>query len=216
MDLSHPISSVIPSAHGAVLAVLARSGQPLTGRTVASLTDGLVSSTRTKGVLTDLTTAGIVTCQPAPPANLYALNRDHVAYDAIIALAQLTERLRTRMADAVDTWGQPPIAVWLFGSGARQDGSPDSDLDVLVIRPDDIDADDPVWNTQTGDLSASASAWSGNDCRILELSQSELADWIVRDERLIRDLREDAVALWGAHPTAVLKASARPARKATA
>jgi hypothetical protein len=216
MDLSHPIASVIPSAHGAVLAVLARSGQPLTGRTVASLTAGQVSSTRTKGVLADLATAGIVTCEPAPPANLYALNPDHVAYDAIMALSSLSEHLHKRMADAVGEWELPPTAVWLFGSGARQDGTPHSDLDVLVVRPDAVDADDHIWNKQVGGLSASASAWSGNDCRILELSDSEIIDWTARDERLIRDLRVDAVALWGAHPTALLKAPTRVKRKATA
>jgi len=34
MDLSSPISSVIPSAQGAVLAVLARTDEPLSGRAV--------------------------------------------------------------------------------------------------------------------------------------------------------------------------------------
>jgi hypothetical protein len=40
MDLSDPVSAVIPSAHGAVRAVLARTTEPLSGRKVAVLTDG--------------------------------------------------------------------------------------------------------------------------------------------------------------------------------
>jgi len=35
MDLGSPMSSVVPSAHGPVLAVLARTHAPLTGRTIA-------------------------------------------------------------------------------------------------------------------------------------------------------------------------------------
>ena len=44
MDLSSPMRSVIPSAHGAVLTVLARAGEPLSGRKVAELTNALVSA----------------------------------------------------------------------------------------------------------------------------------------------------------------------------
>jgi hypothetical protein len=38
MDLTNPIQSVIPSAHGAVLNVLARTDEPLSGRRIAELT----------------------------------------------------------------------------------------------------------------------------------------------------------------------------------
>ena len=38
MDLTDPMQSVIPSAHGAVLSVLARTDEPLSGRRVAELT----------------------------------------------------------------------------------------------------------------------------------------------------------------------------------
>ena len=76
MDLSSPISSVIPSAHGPVLAVLARTSEPLSGRRVAALTDGKVGQRRANEVLGALADAGIVLREHRPPAKLYRLNRD--------------------------------------------------------------------------------------------------------------------------------------------
>ena len=39
MDVSNPLSCVVPSAHGPVLAVLAGTTMPLTGRKIAELSN---------------------------------------------------------------------------------------------------------------------------------------------------------------------------------
>ena len=79
MRLAHPMQSVIPSAHGAVLGVLARTSEPMTGRRIATLTRPRFSQSRVNRVLGELARDGIADVDVRPPASYYRLNREHVA-----------------------------------------------------------------------------------------------------------------------------------------
>lgn len=197
MDLSSPIRSVIPSVHGAVLAVLARSDRPLSGRRTAELTGGRAGQARVNAVLGDLTAAGLVLREVHPPAYLYLLNREHLAAEAITALADLREQLLSRIRQTVEGWRQPAVAVWLFGSAARGEGGTDSDIDLLVLRPDAVDEDDPAWVLQVDDLAAQVVTWTGNRCEIAEYSAEQFASMVASGERLASELRTQAVRIWG-------------------
>ena len=204
MELSNSISSVIPSAHGAVLGVLAHADVPLSGRQIAKLTHGRVQQPRANDVLRELTEAGIASCERHASVHLYRLNHDHVAAEAIMMLAGLRERLIQRMREAVLGWIIAPVAVWMFGSAARGDAGPHSDIDVLVVRPDAVDIDNESWQQQLGDLSSDITVWSGNDCRILEFSRSELAGLVASGERLVAELCSDALVIAGVAPLRLL------------
>jgi predicted nucleotidyltransferase len=198
--MSSPISSVIPSAHGAVLAVLARTSEPLSGRRVASLTDGKVGQWRANEVLGALADAGIVLREHRPPAKLYRLNRDHVAAPGIIALAEQWATLLRRIRDEFADWSPPPVTACLFGSAARGEVGPDSDIDILLVPSDDVVASEDTeraWQEQVDQLTENVRIWSGNPCEVLELTAAELGDAVARDDRLVRDLRHDAIALTG-------------------
>lgn len=205
MDLSSPISSVIPTAQGAVLAVLSRTSEPLSGRQVAALTDGRFGQSRVNEVLGQLAAEGIVLLERRPPAKLYRLNRDHVACAGIERLANLRDELLSRMRSEVAAWEVPAEAVWLFGSAARGDGDAASDIDLLVVRPSAVEADDPAWLRQIDDLSEHVSLWSGNGCQVLELSLVELAAMLSRGEPLVDALRTDAMTLGGGSPRGLLR-----------
>ncbi|MHB1090182.1 MAG: nucleotidyltransferase domain-containing protein [Ilumatobacteraceae bacterium] len=204
MELSNPISSVIPSAHGAVLAVLAHADTPLSGRQIAVLAQGQVQQSRANDVLRELTQAGIVSCERHASVHLYRLNRDHVAAEAIMILVNLRERLIQRMREAVLGWVIAPVAVWMFGSAARGDAGSHSDIDVLVVRREAVDVDNELWQQQLSDLSSAVTTWSGNDCQILEFSRSELAVLVASDERLVAELRSDALVIAGTSPLRLL------------
>ena len=204
MELSNPISSVIPSAHGAVLAVLAHADAPLSGRQIAKLARGQVQQPRSNDVLRQLSEEGIVSCERHASVYLYRLNRDHVGAEAIMILANLRERLIQRMREAALGWVIAPVVVWMFGSAARGDPGPRSDIDVLVVRPDSIDVENESWQHQLSNLSSNVTAWSGNDCQILEFSRSELAGLVESGERLVADLRSDALVITGASPLRLL------------
>jgi predicted nucleotidyltransferase len=197
MDLSNPISSVIPSAHGAVLTVLARTDRPLSGRRTAELVGSRAVQSRVNSILRSLTEAGVVLCEEHPPAKLYRLNRQHVAAEAIVALANLRDDLFARMRGHISAWPVPPDAAWLFGSAARGDGGPQSDIDILVIRPDHADAEHPDWADQLESLAAAVTAWSGNRCAVIEYSDSEFEELVAGDERLVSDIRRDGIHLAG-------------------
>lgn len=192
VDLSNPIRSVIPIGQGEVLVVLARTEQPLTGRRVADLTNGRLSQKGTNLALRALVRAGLVLVEAHPPANLYRLNRQHLAARSIEELATLKGRLIDAMKEHLREWAIPAWGAWLFGSAARGDGDEGSDIDVLVVRPDPAD---DAWDDQVDRFAATVTAWTGNRCEIIEYTPDELVDLLAREDRLAVDLRADGVAL---------------------
>jgi hypothetical protein len=194
MDLSNPIRSVIPVGQGEVLAVLARTDRPLTGRRVAELTDGRLSQKGANLALRALARTGLVLVEAHPPAKLYRLNRDHLAAPSIEALAALRDRLIATMIDHIGAWEIPADGAWLFGSAARGGGDEASDIDVLVLRPEPVDED--AWDTQIERFATDVTTWTGNRCEVIEYTAEEFAAQMSRDDdRLTAGLRADAVAL---------------------
>lgn len=149
MDLGHPISSVIPGPYGDILTMLARADVWLSGRKVAALTHGQVGRRRVDAVLAELARAGIADMQEVPPANLYRLNREHVAAPGIEALASMRDCLLTRLRDELAGCRVPPEAAWLFGSTARGESGSDSDIDLLLVRPS-LAGDDELRQLRDG------------------------------------------------------------------
>lgn len=208
MEFPEPMSSVVPGLHGRVLAVLTRTERPLTGRAVAALLRSPASPSGVQKVLDDLVSKGVVIAEPAGRARLYTLNRDHVAYEAIDQLARLRELLLDRIKTEAKSWTVPAKAIWLFGSTARGQGGPDSDLDLLIVRPDKVADSDPRWLEQLETLSAHASLWSGNSCEVVEYSEQEVSDLVRHGERLVGELRQDAVPITGSTPRQLLNRKA--------
>ncbi len=197
MDVSNPIADVVPSAHGPVLAVLASTSTPLTGRAIAELTRPQVSQPRVARILAELSETGLVDRTPAGAASLFSLNREHVAAPAVEALTSLRRELWSRIAGHAGGWAHPPQGVVVFGSAARGDGSTASDIDLLVIRPASADGDDPAWQANVTDLAARITRWAGNPCEILDRSREELQAMAAAGERLLSEIRRDGRAIVG-------------------
>jgi len=90
---------------------------------------------------------------------------------------------------------QRPVLVVLFGSVARGEATQESDLDLLVVRPADCEPDEPVWQEQLSKLQAHASAWTGNDTRVLEFGEQELTDG--EPQQVLTDAARDGIELYG-------------------
>lgn len=198
MDVSNPIADVVPSAHGPVLAVLASTSTPLTGRAIAELTRPRVSQPRVARILTDLAKAGLVDRVQAGSASLFTLNREHLAARAVEDLAALRTRLWVRIAEHAAEWTHPPEAIIVYGSTARGDGSTASDVDLLVVRPATVDEDDPDWQRDLTALGFAIPRWTGNPCEILDRSHGELLAMAAAGERLLSEIRRDGRAVVGA------------------
>lgn len=205
MDLQHPMSSVIPGPRGVILELLANTFEPLTGNQIAKLSGGRASQSTVSRELAGLVASGLVSSRPAGSARLYELNREHVGAGAVMAAASMRDVLLERLEREVRGWEREAVAVWMFGSAARGSGTQRSDIDVLVVRPHDVDREDPIWNGQLLELARSVTAWTGNDCEILEYTVDELAGLADSGDRLIGELRRDALPLVGERPSVLLR-----------
>lgn len=206
MDLSRPISIACPGARGAVLGVLLRAVEPLSGREVARRAGTSVSVGARH--LHDLVSDGIVSQSSRPPSILYVVNNDHLALPALLALSGLRTALINALADRVQTWKRPAEGLMLFGSVARGDSTPHSDVDVLVIRPDDTAEDDEQWTQQVAELARAIERWTGNPASVIEYTPDGLRAADAERLPLLRELRREAVSVTGSSLRHVLRPSA--------
>lgn len=198
MNLTEPMRSVIPGAHGQVLQVIAQTRKALTARQVALLTEGGTTKRRANDVLQELTEAGIVLRQDSAPSYLYTLNYDHLAAESIVALSMMREQLLERIQEQVRAWAWRPAAVYLFGSTARGEATTRSDIDLLIVKPSDFPTnEEDEWDDQLSALSENVHRWSGNYCEILDLTEHEVVEAVNSDNRLALDLRDHGRILFG-------------------
>jgi len=194
MDFRRPLQVVTPTLDGDVLSVLAGAEAEMTGRELQRVI-GHGSHQGIRNAADRLAEQGVVSRRSAGNANLYQLNRDHVAASWIEGLASLPAQVLDRLRDAISRWELLPTLVVLFGSVARGEATPESDLDLLVVRPAGCEPDGPVWQEQLAKLQAQASGWTGNDTRILQFSEQELTDG--EPQQVLTDAARDGIELYG-------------------
>jgi predicted nucleotidyltransferase len=196
MDLSRPYTVICPTLDGPVLDVLAHTTRPLTGREIARLASR-GSERGVRLVLHRLVANGLVSAQEAGSASLFVLNREHVAAGIVEGLMRLRTELIDRIRREVEGWSSPPVHVSLFGSAARADGRLESDIDLLIVRPEDLAEDDPQWREQLHRLAERIERWSGNHASLHEVTPKGLKAALRRGEPVIAALRDTAIVLAG-------------------
>lgn len=193
MDLGRPLLTVTPTLDGDVLAVLANSvGVFTTGQLHRVLPR--YSEEGIRKVLRRLVAQGVVLADRVGNAFAYRLNRDHLAAEHIIGLARLPKTFVTRVEERLASWDVPPVYAAVFGSAARGSMTVDSDVDLMLVRPDDADND--LWETQVHDLVADVTRWVGNDARPLEFTAAEIAAQ-GRDEPVVGDVLREGLTVAG-------------------
>lgn len=143
---------------------------------------GIPSEEGIRKVLQRLAKQGTVSSTRAGNAFSYQLNRDHLAAEHISGLARLQDELLTRLTDRLASWEIKPVFAAVFGSAASGSMTVDSDLDLLLVRPDGTDNDQ--WVLQVDELTADVTRWIGNDTRTLEYWVHEVAE-LERDPVLV-------------------------------
>jgi predicted nucleotidyltransferase len=202
MDLGDPTRAVTPTLDGAVLAVLAQAGRPLTVGEVAaqSVRGSEIGIRRCLGRLVD---QGIVRATEMGRNRVHELNREHLAAPAAQLLADLRRELWKRLRREIRNWSVAPYHACVFGSAARGDGGDESDVDLLLVHPlfpgdPDIPRQATVLRTMAVKLSAPLSwsekdatrwigqvdrlrervlSWTGNRLQVVDVSYAE---WIGR------------------------------------
>jgi len=196
MQLDQPLQVVTPTVDGAVLAVLARADATFTGRGVHRLI-GRYSAEGVRRALDRLVGQGIVEATAAGPSKLYRLNRAHLAAPYVVSLASLREEFIDRLRGRLGEWAIKPAYAALFGSAVVGRMRPESDVDVLVIRPGNVAPDDATWNDQVRQLTDEASGWTGNDLRVLEMSEEAVTLTPVTADHVLGDVRDHGIRLSG-------------------
>jgi predicted nucleotidyltransferase len=194
MDLSQPFRAVTPTLDGDVLTVLARAEEGFSGRQIHRLV-GHGSEQGVRKAVERLARQGVVNKSQIGRANVYRLNREHLAAPHIEGLAFMRTGLLERLRAAIERWQIPPRLALLFGSAARGEAGSSSDLDLLVVRRADVGGDDETWVEQLGDLERQATEWTGNDARIVEFDERELAGR--EAQGFIEDALADGIDLFG-------------------
>ncbi len=91
----------------------------------------------------------------------------------------------------------PPESVIVFGSFARSEAVGDSDIDVVVVRPDLIDEDDDEWATALEAWRDEARAITGNPVEVVEVSLREASSTVRGRTEFWRNIRRDGVSVYG-------------------
>ena len=195
MDFTNPLGVVTPTLDGEVLRVLVLADADFSVGQIA----GLLPNRSKRGVakvLDRLVGQGIVEQTHAGSPHLYRLNRDHLAADAILALATQKSRLIERLRSSLLVWPVPPVYAALFGSGARSDHAVSSDIDLFLVRPDQADEDD--WQEQVSTFTAATTRWTGNDTRAISYTAAEVKR-LAQREPLFANVVREGIHLAGDH-----------------
>jgi predicted nucleotidyltransferase len=129
---------------------------------------------------------------------MYKLNEAHLATACIRDLVGLRSKLVEAIRQDMATWEQAPLHASLFGSVARDGGTRESDIDLLIVRPADVSAEDDRWREQVDRLSERIFGWTGNHTGVSEIDPDDLQN----PDRgpssgALREARRDGIQLAG-------------------
>jgi predicted nucleotidyltransferase len=209
VDLARPLALITPTIDADVLAVLAGARASFTGRQVHQVA-GRHSERGVRNTLHRLSEQGIVTRERVGNADLYQLNRLHLAAAHIEAIVKLRSELLDRIGEEIGLWTIRAEFAALFGSAAKGSMRPDSDIDVFVVRPDDVDEDTELWQLQVATLTRHVTEWTGNDTRALDLAAAEVRDGLAAGRRVLQEIRDTGITLHGSRSYLKSKTQGRP------
>lgn len=194
MFINEPFGGIIAGPQGTVLAAVLRTATPLTGRQVHRLVSDRASQQTVQRCLHDLVKLGLLTVMRAGNANLYEVNETHVAIPSLRELVSPLNLLRRVIDEALADSPRGVVAVVLFGSAARGEATPDSDIDLAVIA-------DGIWDDSQGLWDAVVQRYGGT-CDILQYTPAEFIEWTAAgDEAVLQTIARDGITLWGETPT---------------
>jgi predicted nucleotidyltransferase len=197
MNMGHPITSIASPLAGRVLEVVSGTTRPLAGREIHKIV-GEGSNSGVWKVLNRLEEQGILLADRRSHATYYIANRDHLAWPSIEAIVRLRDELTARLTAEIDGWAVAPLHASIFGSTARGDADVDSDVDLLLVRPEDLAPNTlEDWEEQLASVRDAVRRWTGNPCQTFVATPSRLAEHVRAKDPLVRGWLHDDVLLAG-------------------
>ena len=152
-----------------------------------------------------LSEEGVVHAVEAGNAYLYTLNRDHLAAPALELLADVRAELERRLDDEIADWEIAPAHVSIFGSAARGDGDMSSDIDLFVVRPRQVSAEEPVGRAARPSLRARARL-DRQPSRTVRGLGGRHPPAATRAPSVVDELTGDAITIAGPDPSDLFRA----------
>lgn len=180
---------------GRILAVLAETTAELNLRTIARLSG--VSPAQASRVLPELVALGLVERREAPPSALFALVEDNVAGHLVRSLSRSRETVLEELGTLAGQMDPTPVSAIVFGSLARGEGDALSDVDVVLVRPTEVDEDDEPWASSAERWRTAARRLTGNAVQVIEMDEGELARRLRRPAALWADVLREGVVVHG-------------------
>lgn len=199
MQLNRPFATVTPTLDGDVLSVLAAGEVTFTITQIQRILTA-PSGEGIRKVLVRLTSQGVVLHDRVGRTNTYRLNTEHIAAEPILALSRLTATFLDRLEAHLKGWGDELKYAAVFGSAATGQMNPRSDIDLFLVRAGNLGRDRhpaslEVWEQQVTELARSVTAWTGNDCRIVEYTEDQLR--AATNEPLLSDVARQGLTVAG-------------------
>jgi len=194
MDLRYPLRSLIPSLDADVLEVLASvhvglGASQITRRSARGTRPGITA------VLDRLVRHGLVIAEPANQGFLYRLNRSHLLIPPLLAAIDARSTLISKLKVAAHAAAPAAVHSSVFGSLARDEATPESDIDVLLVASTEREL--RQWDDGLASLRAQAESWTGNRCQTIAISTSHLRRLRNASEPIVKGWLADAVLLNG-------------------
>lgn len=191
MRLQRPFEAITPTLDGDILYVLGRAEAAFTGGDL----DRLIPHATGEGIrkaAKRLVAQGLVHMEVVGQSHRYSLNREHLLADPVVAMARARDQLVDRTAETIEEWTDPPQVVILFGSGARGEMRPESDLDLFVVSEGTQSQEGAL-----AELAERMTAWTGNDVRILNMHPDEVVQGVRNGDPVLAGIEADGLVLWG-------------------
>ena len=199
MDYVHPVEAMIPGVHGRILGVLSRSELEMTIRTAARL--ARASPQQASVVITELVRLGVASRREVGTSALVSLERENLVAQIVLTLANLHQGALDRLIARAQAMSPAPASLTVFGSFVRGEAYAESDLDVLAVRPLDVDAQADAWTDALGRWEASARRIVGNSVNTIVVGFDEIPALLRRRSGPWRAIAREGVVLAGAVTT---------------
>jgi predicted transcriptional regulator len=199
MDFVQPVQAVIPGAQGRILGVLVETTTELNVRTIARLSG--ISLAQASRVLPKLVELGLVERRDAPPSALFRLVAENLAARLVRDLASARETVLEELGRMAEELSPEAVSIIVFGSFARGEADSQSDLDVVVVRPADVDEDDDAWSIGVERWRLGARRLTGNTVEAIEVGETEIGRLLRGRRTLWRDVAREGVVVFGSDLT---------------
>ena len=166
-----------------------------------------VSPAQASRLLPGLVELGLVERVDVPPSALFRLVDGNLGAQLVRQLADLRRTALVRLGELAGRLEPAPAWGLVFGSMATGEAEAESDIDVLLVRPDSVDEDDEGWHDAVEHFRIAGRELTGNPVTVLEVSQDQLTARLDSGEPLWRDIAEHGVVIHGPPLTAAAAVS---------